>query len=350
MDLDATLAEAAPARHGPLPGPDSPGAASLYRQIIAQPPAAAPAWRRRSLGIPALTAAAAAAVALALIPGTAARHAGQQPQTHTAAYVISRTETALSAAAAENPIVYIHTSDGSGAGNGLYIGGGAPFGRSSLAAQQTDAWYYGPNYDPARYQGFTAAGQPVFDSGLTQTPDTVVDYPARIWWRHAPHLTPWTPPHGSALPCNDVGEFATGVYDPTYWPADIRKLLACGQFTTAGTEQVDGVDAIKVTQVRPDGPDGMATVLWVDPSTYLPVRVMVKEQPRPGGPYLLVKTEDVQWLPPTAANLAKLTVPIPSGFVQVPAPPDKNCLGSAAINKCVAPWNAWYAKYVAPRL
>jgi hypothetical protein len=66
MDLDTTLAEAAPARHGPLPGPDSPGAASLYRRIIAQPPPAAPAWRRHSFGIPALTAA--AAVGPATIP------------------------------------------------------------------------------------------------------------------------------------------------------------------------------------------------------------------------------------------------------------------------------------------
>jgi hypothetical protein len=35
MDLDLLVAEADPARHADLPGPDSPGGARLYRQITA---------------------------------------------------------------------------------------------------------------------------------------------------------------------------------------------------------------------------------------------------------------------------------------------------------------------------
>ena len=38
MDLDLMVAEADPARHADLPGPDSPGAARLYRKITALGP------------------------------------------------------------------------------------------------------------------------------------------------------------------------------------------------------------------------------------------------------------------------------------------------------------------------
>lgn len=295
-------------------------------------------------------AATAAVTTLVCIVAIPAGHGGTQPQAETAAYVISHTESALTAAAAEDPVVYVHTSD-SGLREGISMGGG-PFGKGSLSSQHTDAWYYGPDYYPVRYQGFTAAGQPIFDSGVAQNSDTVIDYQARIWWRSTSHITPWVPPHGSALSCDNVGGFGSGS-DPVYWPGDIRKLIACGQFTTSGTEKVDGVDAVKISQVHPDG---TSAVLWVDPSTYLPVRVTattlatVSGGNQPERSYRLTETEDLRWLPPTTANLAKLNVPVPSGFVQVPAPPDKDCLGSAATKECLAPWNAWYATYVAPRL
>ena len=83
MDLDTMLTEAAPARHLPLDGPDSPAAVRLYQQITAEPPAG---WasRRSRFALPALIAAAAAAaaavLALALTPGSPAaraHHAGQ---------------------------------------------------------------------------------------------------------------------------------------------------------------------------------------------------------------------------------------------------------------------------------
>jgi hypothetical protein len=249
--------------------------------------------------------------------GTSARHAGRPLQALTAAYVIGRTETALSAAASGDWVVHVHTSYGSKGRTILDFDNGY-----SLAAQQQDTWYHGPDSNgPLRSQGFTAAGQPVFDSGVVQTPDvyttTVVDYQARIWWREAQHVTPWTPTPASALTCGDVQNFAVSM-DPTYWAADIRKSLACGQFTTSGSEQVDGINAIKLTPVRPGV---MAAALWVDPSTYLPMRVAV-EMRSPGIHRVFARTmEDVQWLPPTAANLAKLTVPVPPGFAQVPAPP-----------------------------
>ena len=82
MDLDTMLTEAAPARHLPLDGPDSPAAVRLYQQITAAPPAAGRASRQRRFALPALigvaAAAVAAAVALALVPGSPAGHRGGQ--------------------------------------------------------------------------------------------------------------------------------------------------------------------------------------------------------------------------------------------------------------------------------
>jgi hypothetical protein len=82
MDLDTLLTEAAPARHVPMDGPDSPDAVRLYQQITAEPPAAARPSRRRRLTFLSLvglaTAAMASAVALTLTPGSPARHDGSQ--------------------------------------------------------------------------------------------------------------------------------------------------------------------------------------------------------------------------------------------------------------------------------
>jgi len=96
MDLDTLLTEAAPARHVPLGGPDSPAAVRLYQQITAQPPMAIRASRSRRLAVPVLigmaAAAVAAVVALALIPGSPAApgHRGGQGGTTLAAWSVTR--------------------------------------------------------------------------------------------------------------------------------------------------------------------------------------------------------------------------------------------------------------------
>jgi hypothetical protein len=81
MDLDTMLTEAAPARHLPLDGPDSPAAVRLYQQITQQPPPPRRAVRRFRLTLFALVGVAAAAVAavvaLALVSPAAPAHGGQ---------------------------------------------------------------------------------------------------------------------------------------------------------------------------------------------------------------------------------------------------------------------------------
>jgi Sigma-70, region 4 len=70
--------------------------------------------------------------------------------------------------------------------------------------------------------------------------------------------------------------------------------------------------AIELTS-RPDSP--ISETVWVSPGTYLPVRVVIRIAP---GLPVLQQTADIIWLPATAQNLAKLTVPIPAGFRRVP--------------------------------
>ena len=76
----------------------------------------------------------------------------------------------------------------------------------------------------------------------------------------------------------------------------------------AGQQRIDGTETIELTS-RPGSL--VPETIWVSPDTYLPVRVT-------GRVATLQRTADVTWLQPTAQNLAELTVPIPSGFRQVP--------------------------------
>ena len=61
------------------------------------------------------------------------------------------------------------------------------------------------------------------------------------------------------------------------------------------------------------------TTIWVDPSSYLPVRLTGRVQLILGGAAkqgTTTLTVDFRWLPPTSANLKELTAPIPKGFRQ----------------------------------
>jgi hypothetical protein len=65
----------------------------------------------------------------------------------------------------------------------------------------------------------------------------------------------------------------------------------------------------------------VTTTLWVDPASYLPVR-WAQDGKVTGRKGIVVPSvnQDVEWLPPTGANLVQLTVPIPSGFTRVSSP------------------------------
>jgi hypothetical protein len=91
----------------------------------------------------------------------------------------------------------------------------------------------------------------------------------------------------------------------------LRAAVSCATLKGAGRRRVDGVEAIELTS-RPNSM--ISETIWVSPSTYLPVRVVTR--PVHGKPGLL-ETADITWIRPTGHNLAKMTVPIPSGFRRV---------------------------------
>jgi hypothetical protein len=62
--------------------------------------------------------------------------------------------------------------------------------------------------------------------------------------------------------------------------------------------------------------------LYVNPTTYLPVRIYGSTQTFGGRRHSFTSAgvTNVTWLPPTPANIAKALVAIPAGFQQVSSP------------------------------
>jgi hypothetical protein len=282
-------------------------------------PGAAPAG---AVAGPARQAPAGAAAPASAAPASADRTSA----TLTAAYVSSHTQQALGAAERANLIQEIHSVGQNyplgltqvlsvrlnGGGTGHVVEQAGP------TASQENTWSY---RGQLREQGLDAAGKPLFDasSTTTQTPagsrtvlnvsGTGVDYTSRTWWHSALQLSlPAAGPDG----CQDA--FLPPPVGTTLdWAAEIRTALSCGHFQLAGHERIGAADAVKLVSVKTDGP--YTVTLWVDPSTYLPVRLVWNWlDPRAQGPGTL--TGDFQWVKPTQDNLAALRVPVPSGFTQ----------------------------------
>jgi hypothetical protein len=244
--------------------------------------------------------------------------------TLTAAYVSSHTQQALAAAERANLIQEIHTV-GQNYPIGLtqvldfHLNGGGighAVEQAGPTASQENIWSY---RGQLREQGLDAAGRPVFDgsSTTTQSADgprtamhvsgTSVDYTKRTWWHGSLQLT--LPAAGQAA-CSSA-YLPPPVGSTIDWAAAIRTALSCGHFQLAGHEQIGSADAIKLVSVKVNGP--YTATVWVDPSTYLPVRLSWNWlDPRGQGPGTL--TGDFKWVDPTQDNLSALKVTVPAGF------------------------------------
>ena len=173
---------------------------------------------------------------------------------------------------------------------------------------------------------YSPAGHPLYDEGFsTSSVYTLVSYQKRTWARQPGlgHPSALSVPAGSrgcespaaavpllfgyGLPA--IGSSAGSL--PSTVARDLRNAVSCGTLAVAGRQRVDGVEAIELAS-RPGSL--ISETIWVSPGTYLPVRVAVR--PARGQPGRW-QTADITWLPPTAQNLAKLTVPIPAGFRRV---------------------------------
>jgi len=119
------------------------------------------------------------------------------------------------------------------------------------------------------------------------------------------------------------------------WSAFIKATLACGAASVTGHVWIDGVETTKIigkpVTVKLSRSYGRVVgekwararwILYVNPTTYLPVRTYGSTQTF-GGPrhsFTSAFVTNVTWLPPTSANIAKTLVTIPAGFQQVSSP------------------------------
>ena len=268
-------------------------------------------YRKRTITTRAVAAAGTAAVLTAGALGVAEVTGafGQPPggaQARTTAYVISRVEHALSAPDMANMVAYTRTVYPAGFRlqpvPGGVNGSGGPAASSSRAGGYEVLWAY---HRSTNLSFFTASGQRVFDEHITvgkkSLATTVVTYTGHTWWKaQSAHRAPTGSSSAGCLPGGEIRLNGSA----SAWPDFIHSQLACGAYTVAGRQLLGGVEALKIT-----GGSGQIT-LWVDPATYLPMRL---EQ---GGQVQV----SFQWLAPSRANLAMLNLPVPASFHQVVPP------------------------------
>jgi hypothetical protein len=220
----------------------------------------------------------------------------------TAAYVVQRVDSALSAAGPGEIAEITVTTAGT--------------------TTTGEEWSYGGQW---RLVTYSSSGQPVQDAGFSTSTSvyTLVNYQERIWTRQSGQGQPGkaAPPVSGSRGCKQVLPALTSVFQPGLPGIDLparsapatvasalRTAVSCGTLTVAGRQRVDGTEAIELTS-RPGSL--VAETIWVNPDTWLPVRVTARVA-------ALQRTANIAWLQPTAQHLAKLTVPIPAGFRQVP--------------------------------
>jgi len=276
------------------------------------------------------TAAAAAMALIVVVAGAGGGPAATGPggtQARTAAYVISRVENAL-------------------AGQHLVLRG-----HTTTTAGPTASWAYGPR---SRFEEFTGSGcghaspsgvcthrggsEPYLAQGTAliggKLTSVYVTYYNRKW-----SVLPPVP----ALPasaCSQAGaiEMSGPPLPVSDWRTFIHATLACGAATVTGHVRIDGQETTKITgspvtvRLKADYAkvirEKMLNVRWtlyVDPTTYLPVRMSGSSYTF-GGPApssLFTSVTDVQWLRPTAVNISSTLVTIPAGFQRVSSPAEQ---------------------------
>jgi hypothetical protein len=252
--------------------------------------------RRRITGAVAVAAVAAAAVtAVALIPSGPAKPA--PAATQRTAYVVSHVAQALDAMP-RNTVVFMQ--------------------QTTVPARQTMDRWERPNGGGQRFEIFTPAGQPVSDSRTSFSGPVsrltrrvvFVDYQNKTWWRTVLYFGNGNSGLPTVWTCSNANNEDL-IGDAREMAAQLRTELSCGELKVVGSGTADGVPAVKLSKDFGSG----AVTYWVNATTYLLFRVTWTQR---GYPTQQVK---LQWLPPTAANLAKLNVPIPPRFTQVPPPP-----------------------------
>jgi hypothetical protein len=283
------------------------GAGRLHRQ-----------HRRRLAARATVACGAAAAIAAGVTFAAAGGSTGSgAAQAHTVAYVTSRVENALAA----EKLVFVGRSHGNLWGN-------------------TVTWAYGPRSRFEEYWGasgdFPAAdrGKPYLAQGTALVGGKLVAAYV-TYFDHRYSLAPLSSPATSACSPSTALTLAAPIIPTTHWSSYIGATLACGAATVTGQVKINGVETTMITgkplTVRLSAGYARtvhakyATVRWtlyVNPTTYLPVRMAGSTQTYGGsaGSVTSSGVTNVQWLPATAANKAKALVTIPPGFHQFTGP------------------------------
>ena len=289
--------------------------------------------RRRRLAVRAAVACGTAAVTAAAVVAVAAG-AGDPAQTgptlsqaHTAAYVISRVEKAL---AGQHLVLHGRTSSDDWGPSSSWTYGPQNRFEESTGSSCGHALPNGNCTHSGGSEPYVAVGTALIGGKLT---GVYVSYFDRKW-----SLQPEGPIPASACSRTGAMEMASPLVPTSDWPAFIHATLACGAATVTGHVQIDGVDTVRITgspvtvKLQPGEARAIREkwarsqwTLYVNPETYLPVRLSSSGRTY-GGPapstYSTAVT-DMQWLPPTTANIAQSLVTIPAGFQQVSSPADQ---------------------------
>lgn len=276
---------------------------------------------RSGAGLTAAIAAGAAAVATVGMPG--ARHRGADVSVITTGYVVGKIDRALGAAAAGD-VAQLTVS----------VSAMVAAKTANLTAAE---WFYA-----RRWRAVTrmSSGRLLSDESAISTSSgtgvTLVSFPTKTWGREVPVRPPLrvVPPAApgacsgpaQADPFADVGPANLALagtlsgLTSTAMTQDLRAAIACGTLTMAGRQHVDGIDAIKLRSVPKSL---LGETIWVDPRSYLPVRLVIKGAYAPAGRPVAGQrqgqlTADFSWLRPSKQSLAELTAPIPAGYRRVP--------------------------------
>ena len=290
---------------------------------------------RQAVGVTAALAAGAVALAVIEVPGLV--HGGTQGGVVDTAYVLKQVDSALQAAGPGEIAQMTVTTHPMASGRTSGPHGISPEGAGPMVT--AEEWSYGAQW---RFAGDGTSATPILDMGYSPSAGyTEVSYKQRAW---ASSRELGLPPPGlagspksqpvpvSSAPVSSAPGCGQAVSDlswllhpglvgvsgttatllPGTVASTLRNAVSCGTLAVTGRQPVDGIEAIDLTS-RPGS--AINETVWVDPATYLPVRINVDLVP--GAPTW--QTVNITWLPATAQNLAKLIVPVPAGFRHIPA-------------------------------
>lgn len=174
---------------------------------------------------------------------------------------------------------------------------------------------------PAQVRGLPwAQGQESWGAGTAKINGkrtyVQVDYRRREWYPAGGFLT---------VPNGCSGSLYLAEFNTVNWASYVRHTLACGQFKIVRHGQVDGREIIMITgsQTVRNWWHGRSfradATLYVDPSTYIPVRLIWSNSTHAadGKPLHGIVSQDIRLLPPTSRNMARASITIPAGFREV---------------------------------